>query len=79
MRTRLSESGIAQIQIILILVTGVTLPTWGTKGKAKVRDFKANLEMCVMNNIELFPNIFKAAFNNTTSMFLAESYRTIKM
>ena len=57
MRTRLGESGIAQIQIILILVTGVTLLTWGPKGKAKVRGFKANLEMCVMNNIELFPNI----------------------
>ena len=73
MRTRLRESGIAQIQIILNLVTGVTLLTWGTKGKAKVRDFKANLEMCVMNNIEIFTEYFRAAFNNTTSMFLAES------
>ena len=79
MRTRLSESGIAQIHIILILVTGVTLLTWGPIGKAKVRDFKANLETCVMNNIELFTEYFRAAFNNTTSMFLAESYRTIKM
>ena len=54
MRTRLSESGIAQIQIILILVTGVTLPTWGL-----VRGFKANLEMCVINNVEIFPNILE--------------------
>ena len=40
MRTRLSESGIAQIQIILILVTGVTFLTWRPIGKAKVRGFK---------------------------------------
>ena len=59
MRTRLSESSIAQIQIILILVTGVTLLTWRPIGKAKVRDFRANLEMCVMNNIQILPNIFE--------------------
>ena len=79
MRTRLNESGIAQIQIILILVTGVTLLTWRPIGKAEVRGFKANLEMCVMNNIELFTEYFRTAFNNTTSMFLAKSYRTIKI
>ena len=79
MRTRLSESGVAQIQIILILVTGVTFLTWRTKGKAKVRGFKANLEMCVISNIEIFAEYFRTAFNNTTSMFLAESYRTSKI
>ena len=58
MRTRLSESGIAQIHIILILVTAVTILTWGPIGKAKVRDFKPIL-ICVINNIEIFPNILE--------------------
>jgi len=37
--TTQSESGIAQIQILLKLVTGVTVLTWGPKRKAKVRGF----------------------------------------
>ena len=57
--TTQSESGIAQIQILLKLVTGVTVLTWGPKRKAKVRGFKASFKMCVINNIEIFRNILE--------------------